>query len=60
MVINNCIFWENTVRPNIIAIVITVLLAIIFFGSRKVMKKGISPVTFFLIPAICGIIVYGI
>lgn len=59
MVINNCIFADNTVRPDIIAIVLTVILAGIYFGSRKVMKKGISPIVLFLISAVCGIFVYG-
>ena len=36
----------------------TVVLAAIYFGSRKVLKKGLSPIGLIGISAVAGIIVY--
>ena len=38
----------------------TLALGIIFFGSRKIMKNGISPVGLIGISALAGILVYGL
>ena len=43
-----------------VAMVITAILALIFFGSKKLLKKKISPITLILIAACMGIIGYGI
>lgn len=37
----------------------TAALAAIYFGSRKIMKKGLSPIGLIGIAAAAGIIVYG-
>lgn len=60
MVVNNCVRADNDAKAHIIAIVLTVLLSVIYFGSRKIMKKGISPILLILISAVFGIMVYGI
>ena len=45
---------------NTKAILMTVVLAAIYFGSRKVSKKGISPIGLIGVSALAGIIVYGL
>ena len=39
---------------------LTALFALVYFGSRKVKKGGISPILLILFSAVCGIAVYGI
>lgn len=53
------IFFE-TPSTDIIALVLTVLLALIYFGSRKVFKKGVSPVLLIIIAGFAGVAIYGI
>lgn len=43
-----------------IALAVTAILAVIYFGSRKITKRGISPVALIGIAALAGILVYGI
>ena len=38
----------------------TVVLAVLYFGSRKALKKDISPIGLIGISAVAGIIVYGL
>lgn len=45
---------------NITAILITAVLMAIYFGSRKVLNKGISPIGLIGISALMGIIMYGL
>lgn len=45
---------------NTAGALMTVVLAAVYFGSRKVLKKGISPIGLIGISALAGIIVYGI
>ena len=59
MILNNCICFDKPGDFSIKATVLTALLSVIYFGSRKIMKKGISPVLLILISAVCGIIAYG-
>ena len=43
-----------------IALVITAVLTVIYFGSRKITKRGISPVALIGLAALAGVLVYGI
>jgi chromate transporter len=45
---------------NLTAIFMTVVLTLIYFGSRKILNKGISPIGLIGISALLGIIVYGL
>ena len=38
----------------------TAALAAVYFGSRKILKKGISPIALIGISAVAGILVYGV
>lgn len=39
--------------------ILTVILAAIYFGSRKIIKKGLSPILLIVISGVVGIMVYG-
>ncbi len=45
-------------QPDLTAIGITVILAVIYFGSRKIRKRGLSPILLIGIAAIVGMLVY--
>ena len=56
--------WNNlTVSTEVgfdyIAAILTVVLATIYFGSRKIVKKGISPILLIIISGVVGVLVYG-
>ena len=42
------------------AVGITAFLAVVYFGSEKIIRKKISPILLILIAAICGIVVYSL
>ena len=55
-----CVVIPDAFRPDIIPISLTAALAAIYFGSRKVMKNGISPIALIGISALAGVMVYGL
>lgn len=59
MIFQHCFGSIRELTVNITAILMTAVLAVIYFGSRKVLKKGISPIGLIEISAVAGIIVYG-
>ena len=42
------------------AVIMTIVLGTVYFGSRKVLKNGISPIGLIGISALAGLIVYGL
>ena len=60
MIVQHCIGSVGKISMNTTAVVMTLALGIIYFGSRKVMKNGISPVGMIGISALAGILVYGL
>ncbi len=59
MILGNCsVKTEN--KADITAVLITCALAAVYFGSRKVMKKGLSPIGLICLAAVVGVAVYGI
>ena len=42
------------------AIIMTIVLGAVYFGSRKVLKNGVSPIGLIGIAALTGLIVYGV
>ncbi|MEE1163577.1 MAG: chromate transporter [Lachnospiraceae bacterium] len=59
MIIRNGIVIQEKViliRP----LILTLMLALIYFGSRKISKNGISPIMLICISAIAGAALYGI
>ena len=60
MILQHSVGSPGTLSFNKTAILMTVVLAAIYFGSRKVSKKGISPIGLIGVSALAGIIVYGL
>ncbi len=59
-VFQNCFGEINGFKFSLPSLLITLGLAIIYFGSRKFIKKGISPIILIAISAVVGIIVFGL
>ena len=59
MILQHCFGSIGEVSVNATAVLMTAALAAIYFGSRKIMKKGLSPIGLIGIAAAAGIIVYG-
>ena len=59
MALKNCISDFGTMTFDPVALILTIVLAAIYFGSRKLMKTRISPVGLIGISALTGIVVYG-
>ncbi len=58
MAVNNMITFMPVISFDIKAVALTSVLAVIYFGSRKVVKKGISPILLIVISAIAGVALY--
>ena len=58
MILQHCFGNVKELSVNTTAIILTIALTVIYFGSRKVLKKGISPIALIAISALVGIIVY--
>ena len=59
MIIGNCYIMTKS-SFDLTAVLITCILALIYFGSRKVIKKGLSPIGLICLAAVMGVTVYGI
>lgn len=60
MVISNCVHRNNITIMNKHALIITIILMLVVYGSKKVLKKKISPIILIVISACFGIIIYGV
>ncbi len=60
MILQHCIGSFTDVSADLTAIIMTAVLAAIYFGSQKVARKGLSPIGLIGISAAAGIIVYGL
>ena len=45
---------------DVVALVLTAVLAFIYFGSKKAFKKGMSPILLILLAGAAGVAIYGI
>ena len=59
MILHNCVDSSIQFSLNTTAIIMTVVLSAVYFGSGKIRKKGISPIGLIGISAVAGIIIYG-
>lgn len=59
MILEHCIGGISGFSIDTTATFMTVVLSAVFFGSKKVMKSGISPIGFIGISALAGILAYG-
>ena len=60
MTLNNCLVAPSSLSFDLLATVSTIVLAVAYFASRKVMKKGISPIGLIVISAAYGMTVLAI
>ena len=58
MILNHCFTSLKDFSVNMTATIMTIGLASVYFGSRTVIKKGISPIGLIGISAVAGIVVY--
>lgn len=59
MILNNALPLSSGFAAEWQAIVLTVILLAVQFGSKPVLKKKVSPILLILISAVLGIVVYG-
>ncbi len=59
MIISNC-YVKTESSVDITVFFITCGLAVIYFGSKRVNKKGLSPIGLICLAAVAGVAVYGI
>ena len=59
-VFRNCFGSVEAPAANGMAVLLTVALALVYFGSRKVLKKGLSPIGLIGLAALAGMLVYGV
>ena len=59
LVFRNCAGTLDEFRPDPAAIVMTVCLAGVYFGSVKIVKKGLSPIGLIILSALAGVLIHG-
>ena len=59
MVLHSCFGSVAALSPDTTAVVMTAALAAVYFGSRKILKKGLSPIALIGISAVAGVLIYG-
>ena len=57
MILGNCYIMTKS-SVDLTAVLVTCVLALIYFGSRKVIKKGLSPIGLICLAAVVGLSVY--
>ena len=60
MILQRCFGSLGNLSVDVTAIIMTVVLSLVYFGSRKVLKKGISPIGLIGISAVAGLLVFGL
>lgn len=59
MILQHCAGNLGAPTINTSAVFLTIALGLIYFGSRRVLKNGISPIALLGLSAVAGIVVYG-
>ncbi len=59
MIFRNCFGTLPELKCDVTSIVMTAALAGLYFGSRKFMKKGLSPIGLIAVSALAGVLMYG-
>ena len=60
MILQHCVYSSDALSVDTTAVIMTIVLGVVYFSSRKVLKKGISPIGLIGISALAGLIVYGL
>ena len=59
MILTSCIGSINDISIDIAAIALTAGLSVVWFGSKKIVKKGFSPILLICLSGIAGVLIYG-
>ena len=59
MILRHCIGSPGAFSPDLSALILTAALALVYFGSRRFVKRGISPILLIGLSAAAGIVLYG-
>ena len=59
MTMHSCLGPVGSITTDPTAIILTIVLAGIYFGSRRIMKKGLSPIALIGVSAVVGLVAYG-
>ncbi len=59
MILINCIGNISGISIDIAAIALTAGLSVVWFGSKKIVKKGVSPIILICLSGIAGVLIYG-
>ena len=59
MILHNCFGSISNLSPDMTAILLTAVLSAVYFGARKLMKNGLSPIALISISALAGILACG-
>jgi chromate transporter len=60
MILRDCIIPLNQQSADLKPAFITMILAMLYFGSRKVLNKKMSPIMLIVVSAVLGVVMYGI
>ena len=60
MILRNCLGGFDSISVDLTAVMMTAMLVGIYFGSKKLMKKRLSPIGLIGISAVTGILIYGL
>lgn len=60
MILRNCFGDLGSITVDLTAVMMTAVLSAVYFGSKRVMKKGLSPIGLIGISAVAGILIYGL
>lgn len=59
MILTTCIGSFSAVSVDVVAVVMTAALSAVYFGSKKIVKNGMSPILLICLAGVTGILVYG-
>ena len=59
MILRHCFGSPGAFSPDLRALILTAALALVYFGSRRFVKRGISPILLIGLSAAAGIVLYG-
>ena len=60
MILQNCIKSFTAASADLAAIIMTAAFCAVYFGSRKIIKNGMSPIMLICLAAVTGVCVYGL
>ena len=59
MILTNCVGSLQSVSIDYTAILLTIALGAVYFGSKKIVKNGMSPILLICLAGVAGVFAYG-